>query len=317
VSGPRRAASGGDLLGWTALLIVYVVWGSTYLAIRVVVTALPPLTSAGLRFGVAGAVVLGAVVVSGRLARARPSVREVLGATVVGSLLLVTGNGLVSVGEQHVPSAIAALNIAAVPLWVMVFRRLAGHRPARGTMLGVVIGFVGVAAMLVPTGLGGAIDPVSLAILVIAAMSWAAGSFLATLVAMPRDPFVSTAVQMLASGALLAMAGLAIGERPDAAAAAGHPDSVLALAYLVVFGSLVAFTAYTWLLQHWPISRVATYAYVNPVVAVILGAVILGERITPPVLVGGAIIVLGVALVIRQESRPLGNLPQAVAAPTP
>jgi drug/metabolite transporter (DMT)-like permease len=280
------------------------------------VSALPPLTTAGLRFGVAGAVVLAAVVVSGRLARARPNLRELLGAALVGALLLVTGNGLVSIGEQHVPSAIAALTIAAVPLWVTVFRRVAGHRPARGTMLGVAMGFVGVAAMLVPTGLDGAVDPLSLILLFLAALSWAAGSFLATRVAMPRDPFVSTAAQMLASGALLAMAGLAIGERPDVAAATSHPESVLALGYLVVFGSLVAFTAYSWLLQHWPISRVATYAYVNPVVAVILGAVILGERITPPVLVGGAIIVLGVALVIRQESRPLEAAPQPAAALT-
>lgn len=299
VAGPGQP----DLLGWAALLTVYLVWGSTYLAIRVVVLALPPLISAGLRFAVAGAVVLAAVTVTRRLRATRPRPRELAGAALVGCLLLVTGNGLVSIGEQHVPSAVAALTIASVPLWVVVFRRASGHRVARGTMVGVAIGFVGVAGMLVPTGLQGAIDPISLAILVVAALSWASGSYLATLIAMPRDPFVSTAAQMLAASAVLVVAGLAIGERPDLAVAQAHPDSVLALAYLIVFGSLLAFTAYAWVLQHWPISRVATYAYVNPLVAVVLGGLILGEPLTMPILLGGAAIVVAVAVVIRQESR--------------
>jgi len=269
----------------------------------VVVLALPPLTSAGLRFAVAGAVVLAAVTVTGRLRASRPTPRQLLGAAVVGCLLLVTGNGLVSIGEQHVPSAVAALTIASVPLWVVVFRRASGHGVARGTMVGVLIGFIGVAGMLVPTGLQGTIDPFSLAILVVAALSWASGSYLATLIPMPRDAFVSTAVQMLAASAVLVVAGLALGERPDVAVAQAHPDSVLALAYLIVFGSLLAFTAYAWVLQHWPISRVATYAYVNPLVAVVLGGLILGEPLTMPILLGGAAILVAVAIVIRQESQ--------------
>ncbi len=303
VGGRGAAAGQPDLLGWAALLTVYLVWGSTYLAIRVVVLALPPLTSAGLRFAVAGAVVLAAVTVTGRLRASRPTPRQLLGAAVVGCLLLVTGNGLVSIGEQHVPSAVAALTIASVPLWVVVFRRASGHGVARGTMVGVLIGFIGVAGMLVPTGLQGTIDPFSLAILVVAALSWASGSYLATLIPMPRDAFVSTAVQMLAASAVLVVAGLALGERPDVAVAQAHPDSVLALAYLIVFGSLLAFTAYAWVLQHWPISRVATYAYVNPLVAVVLGGLILGEPLTMPILLGGAAILVAVAIVIRQESQ--------------
>ncbi|MFI5261458.1 MAG: EamA family transporter [Candidatus Limnocylindrales bacterium] len=296
-----RPASGGAL-EWAALLTVYIVWGSTYLGIRVVVMALPPLTSAGIRFAIAGGVMLLAVLASGRLRR-RPGPRELLAAAAVGCLLLVSGNGFVSIGEQHVPSAMAALIIASVPLWVIVLRRLAGQPVHRGTMVGVAVGFLGVGAMLVPIGLGGTVDPASLAILVVAAFSWASGSFLATRLAMPRDPFVSTAAQMLTAAAALLVLGLGSGERIDGAAVAAHPSSLLALAYLTVFGSLLAFTAYAWLLQHAPISRVATYAYVNPLVAVILGALILGESITPPILVGGAIIVLAVALVIGQESR--------------
>jgi len=312
-AGARVAAQGQpDLLGWAALGTVYLVWGSTYLAIRVVVLALPPLTSAALRFAVAGVVVLAAVTVTRRLSTSPPRPRELLGAAVVGCLLLVTGNGLVSIGEQHVPSAMAALTIASVPLWVVVFRRASGHRVARGTLAGVAVGFAGVAGMLVPTSLQGTVEPVSLGVLVVAALSWASGSYLATRIAMPKDPFVSTAAQMLAASAVLMVAGLAMGERPDPAVAGAHPEAVVALGYLVVFGSLLAFTAYAWVLQRWPISRVATYAYVNPLVAVILGGLVLGEPLTPPILLGGAAIVVAVAVVIRQEShatpRPSGSL---------
>jgi len=312
VNPPRAAARAGgrgsapgdrDLLGWTALLTVYIVWGSTYLAIRVVVAALPPLTSAGLRFAVAGGVILLAVVATGRLGAARPRLRELGAAALVGCLLLVFGNGLVSIGEQQVPSAVAALTIASVPLWVVVFRRLSGHRVARATLAGVAIGFAGVAAMLVPTGLQGTIDPFSLAVLVVAAIAWAGGSYIATRMALPRDPLVSTAAQMLAASAVLLVAGQATGERVDVTVAEAHPASLVALAYVVVFGSLLAFTAYAWLLQHWPISRVATYAYVNPLVAVVLGALILGEPVTTPILVGGAAIIVAVVLVIHHESR--------------
>ena len=297
-------------------MTVYVVWGSTYLAIRIVVEALPPLTSAGLRFAVAGLVVLVAVVATGRLAARRPTPRQLGGAALVGGLLLFTGNGFVSIGEQRVPSAVAALTIATVPLWVVVFGRLTGHPLPRGTLVGIAIGFLGVAAMLVPTGLSGTFDPSALAIMVVAALSWATGSFIATRLAMPRDPFVSTAAQMLAAAVLLLLGGVVTGERIDVAATTAHPASLLALAYLVVFGSLLAFTAYAWLLQHWPISRVATYAFVNPLVAVVLGGLILGEPLTPPIVVGGAAIIVAVAVVIRQASRPT-PAPTPVAAASP
>ena len=181
----------------------------------------------------------------------------------------------------------AALTIASVPLWVVVFRRASGHRVARAARWwGSSSASSASPACSSRPASQGTIDPLSLAILVVAALSWASGSYLATLIAMPRDPFVSTAAQMLAASAVLVVAGLAIGERPDLAVAQAHPDSVLALAYLIVFGSLLAFTAYAWVLQHWPISRVATYAYVNPLVAVVLGGLILGEPLTVPILLG-------------------------------
>ncbi|MGZ3587196.1 MAG: EamA family transporter [Candidatus Limnocylindrales bacterium] len=306
MSEPRERAAVAAPPGWqiwAALLVVYVVWGSTYLAIRIVVEALPPLASAGVRFLIAGAVVAVALALRSGLARLRNVRRaELAGAALVGLLLLFGGNGLVSLGEQSVPSALAALIIASVPLWVVVLRRLVGQTISPGTLVGVLVGFGGVALMVVPAGLSGSIAPAGLLTIVLASASWASGSFLSTRLRLPRDPFVLTAYEMIAGGAVLLIVGLAVGETFDGAAIANDPASVWALAYLVVFGSLLAFTAYTWLLQVAPISRVATYAYVNPVVAVVLGWLILGEQISPAMLVGGAIIVLAVAIVIRQES---------------
>ncbi len=303
-------------LEWAALLVIYLVWGSTYLAIRVVVQALPPLASAGVRFLLAGTIVALAIGLRSGLGRLRVSRAELAGAAVVGVLLLLGGNGLVSVGELVVPSALTALIIASTPLWVVLFRRMTRQKVPAGTLLGVAVGFGGVALLVVPTGLSGAVVPLGLLTIVVAAFCWASGSFLSQRLRLPRDPFVLTAHEMLLGGAALLAAGLLTGERFDPAAAAAHPGSLVALAYLVVFGSLVAFTAYTWLLQVAPISRVATYAYVNPVVAVALGWLILGEEISLPMLVGGAIIVLGVALVVRQEParRRPASLPTPLAA---
>lgn len=303
-------------LVWAALLVVYTVWGSTYLAIRIVVEALPPLASAGVRFLIAGTVVAGVLVLRGGLARLRVRPGELAAAGLVGVLLLFGGNGLVNVGEQSVPSALAALIIASVPLWVMLMRRATGQVVAPATLVGVLVGFGGVALMVVPAGLDGSVDPLGLATLVLASFFWASGSFLSTRLRLPRDPFALTAYEMLLGGLALLAGGLALGESFDPALIAAHPASVWALAYLVVFGSLLAFTAYTWLLQVAPISRVATYAYVNPLVAVVLGWLVLGEVISPAMLAGGAIIIVAVALVIRQESGRRGAAAPSTPATT-
>lgn len=283
---------------WIALGLVYVIWGSTYLAIAITVQTLPPLLSAGLRFLVAGGVLTAWIV-------ARRGVRvgreQLLGASVVGLLLLVGGNGFVVLAERTVPSGLTALIIASVPLWIVLLRRLAGERVHPSTFAGVAVGFGGVAFLVIPRGSSGEVDPVGLAMLLVATTSWALGTFLAPRLRLPRDGLLSTALQQLAGGAVLVLAGAAVGEAAHLDASTYSRDSLLALAYLVVFGSLVAFTAYSWLLQHAPVSLVATYAYVNPVVAVLLGAVFLAEPVTPSILLGAAIIVAAVAFIVSRE----------------
>ena len=298
-SPPRGVQAPSPALVWAALLVVYVVWGSTYLAIRIVVEALPPLASAGVRFLIAGSVVAGVLLLRGGVARLRARPVELAGAAAVGALLLFGGNGLVSVGEQSVPSALAALIIASVPLWVMVLRRVTGQVIAPGTLVGVLVGFGGVAIMVVPAGLSGTVEPAGLLTLVVASFCWATGSFLSTRLRLPRDPFALTAWEMLFGGAALLAGGLVLGETFDPALIAAHPTSVWALGYLVVFGSLLAFTAYTWLLQVAPISRVATYAYVNPFIAVLLGCTLGHEIFSHELLVAGVLIIAAVALIVR------------------
>jgi drug/metabolite transporter (DMT)-like permease len=305
VAGPRASTQRGsdEPRIWLALLVIYVVWGSTYLAIRVVVLDLPPLLSAGLRFTVAGAILALALVLRSGPSRLRVERRRVLGAVAVGVLLLMFGNGLVVLAEQTVPSAVTALIIASTPLWVAIWRRVTGDRVPRGTVIGVAVGLVGVGVLVVPSGIGGTIDPFGAAILVLASISWATGTFAASKLAMPADPMVSTVYQMLAGGVLMLGAGALRGEPFRPGTWIESPDAFLALLYLVFIGSLAAFTTYTWLVQHAPVSRVATYAYVNPVVAVILGAVILTEKVTPEMVAGGAVIVAGVALITTSEAR--------------
>ena len=287
---------------WTALGIVYVVWGSTYLAILYVLRSAPPLLSAGVRFAAAAAILaLFLVVRRGAGALAAPR-RELLTAAAIGVLLLVGGNGLVSLAEEGgLPSGLTALIVAAVPFWLVLLRAGTGDRPSGGTVLGVVIGFAGVAVLLLP---GARPDDVPLAAAAMAfgsSVLWSLGSFLATRVQLPGDPLVTTTVQMAGASAAFVLLGLLRGEVFRPAELSGQ--SWLALGYLVVFGSLVAFTAYSWLLGVAPVSKVATYAYVNPLVAVLLGAAFVGEALSAATVVGGAITVLAVAVVVAQESR--------------
>ncbi|MBC8991556.1 EamA family transporter [Micromonospora chalcea] len=297
-------------------MLVYLLWGSTYLGIRVAVESLPPLISAAMRF--AGAAVVLAVVL--RLRRGpgalRVPVRRVGSAALIGVLLLAGGNGLVVLAESGpagtaVPSGVAALLVATVPLLVVVLRTVGGDRPRPWTFLGVALGFAGLVVLVLPRdGVDGV--PVAGALTVVAAAtSWSVGSYLSGRIRMPADPFVATVYEMLAGAAVLALVGVARGELRGFSFAEVTGRSWAALAYLMVAGSLVAFTAYVWLLAHAPISLVSTYAYVNPVVAVALGALFVAEPITSQVLLGGAIIVVGVAVVVSTE-RPRRSPPPAV-----
>jgi drug/metabolite transporter (DMT)-like permease len=285
-----------------ALATIYVVWGSTYLAIRVMVETMPPLLSAGVRFAVAGAVFLVVLGLRGGLKRVRATRAQIAGAALIGTLLCFGGNGLVTVAERDVPSALAALIIGAVPLWVIVMRSMHGDRVPATTVAGVLVGFLGLAILLLP---GDRPDdaPLGWSLVVVAAsISWAAGSFYSRRTPLPDDALVSTGWQMLLGGTGMILVGSIAGEWADVNPSAFDIDSVLAFLYLIVFGSWLAFTAYAWLLQNAPISKVSTYAYVNPVVAIALGWLILDENISAVTLLGAGIIVASVALVVRAES---------------
>jgi drug/metabolite transporter (DMT)-like permease len=301
---------------WAALGIVYVVWGSTYLGIAVVVKTMPPLLSAGVRFIVAALVMALIIGIAKGWRSLRISPPQIGAAVIVGGALLLGGNGLVMLAEQKIASGLAALIIAIEPLVVVVLRSINSERIGRGTLLGVVAGFLGV-GLLLSGGLTGEFELIGVVMVVVAAISWSVGSYYSGSVPLPSDPFVSSAAQMLAGGILLTIVGVAAGELPDVQPANFAPESMLALVYLIVFGSIVAFSAYTWLLQHAPVSKVMTFAYVNPVIAIFLGWLILNEPVTAAILAGGALIVAAVAVVIRTESRTARREPVATPTPAP
>jgi drug/metabolite transporter (DMT)-like permease len=298
-AGGRSAVPGWQV--WTALWIVYIVWGSTYLAIRILVETIPPLLGAGARFGIAGAVLIGVLALQRGVAAVRPTRRQLAGAGLVG-LLLPGANAVVSVAEQEVPSSIAALLIASVPLWVILLRAGSGDRVSLRGAGSVLVGFVGVALLVRPGEQSGDATMLGLLACVGAALMWASGSFASPRLSLPRDPLASVGWQMLLGGVAITVVGLAIGEGGNVDVEAFSARSLLALAYLIVFGSWVAYTAYAWLLQNAPISKVSTYAYVNPVVAIFLGWLVLDELVTLTTIVGATIIVVSVALVVRTET---------------
>jgi drug/metabolite transporter (DMT)-like permease len=292
----RRAAV------WAALGIVYVVWGSTYVGVRFAIETLPPLITGGLRFLVAG--VLMAALVAFLRGRSALRVTPAQFATAAGSglLLLLGGNGMVAISVQRVPSGLAALLAACLPLWIVAIRLAVRDRSGVVTVAGLLLGFAGVGLIFLPGGASGA-DPAYAGLIVLASLSWAVGSLLVAKLPVPADPLVLTAIEMLTgSAAMLAFAGVR-GEFTGFAPAAVSVKSWLALGYLIVFGSLVAFTAYLWLLNRAPVSVVSTYAYVNPAVAVLLGSLLAGERLTTATLAGGLVILVAVAGVVTAEGR--------------
>jgi drug/metabolite transporter (DMT)-like permease len=287
---------------WAGLWTIYLIWGSTYLAIRIMVRTIPPLLGAGLRFAVAGLLVL--VILRLRRGPSPVTARQLVCTAVVGTLLAAGGNGLVTVAEQDVPSSLAALLIASVPLWVVLLRALVGERPRRATLAGVVVGFAGVALLLLPGAQPAGVSFAGLLLLVVAALSWATGSVASARVDLPEDPLLSTGYQMTFGGLLMVAGGLVGGELGDVRWGGLSAESLGAFAYLIFIGSIVAYSAYTWLLQHAPVSKVATYAYVNPVIAVFLGWIVLAEHIGPLTLVGAGVIVASVAFIVRLQDAP-------------
>ncbi len=294
------SASARPLLVAVALGIVYVVWGSTYLAIRIAVRDLPPLSLASWRYLLASLLLAAILAGRGGIARLRVTPQELLACATVGLLLPALGNGLVTLGEQMgSPSGMAALLVAGVPLWVVVYRAGSGDRPAGRTVVGVLIGFLGLVGLVTASGIGGHVRIAACLVIVCATACWSLGSWASPRLRLPADPFVATVYEMLFGSAFLLLGALLTGE--DLIPRGGSWDSWLAWAYLVTFGSVVAFSAYVWVLEAAPVSLVATYAYVNPVVAVFLGWLILGEAVTPEIAVGGGVVVASVALVISSE----------------
>jgi drug/metabolite transporter (DMT)-like permease len=300
---------------WAALATIYLIWGSTYLAIRVMVETMPPLLAAGVRFAVAGAIFWVALRLTRGAERVRITPRQAAGAGLIGTLLCFGGNGLVTVAEQDLPSGLAALIIGSVPLWVVLLRSAHGERVPLGTLAGVAVGFAGLALLLLPGGRPG--DAALWAVLtcVAAAALWATGSFYSRRVSLPGDALVSTSWQMLLGGGGMIAVGLVAGEAGEVDPGRFSAESLAAFSYLIVAGSLLAFTAYVWLLKNAPISTVATYAYVNPVIAIFLGWAILSEEITLTVILGALAIVLSVAAVVRRESEPQGASRSTAQAP--
>lgn len=284
-----------------ALVIVYIVWGSTYLGIRVVVDEAPPLTSMGMRFATAG-LLLGAYFAVRRgfsfLALTR---RQVIGTAFLGLCLPLLGNGLVSVAEDKgATSGFAALLIAVAPLVIVIFRAIEHDLPNTQTIVGVLLGFAGLAVLILFGRGAGDFELGPALIVLFAASCWAFGSYMQPRLWLPPNPFVVAVWEMIFGGTMMVVLGLSVGESFTFDYA---PKTWLALSYLVIFGSVVAFTAYVWLVANAPISLVATYAYVNPVIAVFLGWLILDEKITWPIVAGGAIVVASVALVISSERK--------------
>jgi drug/metabolite transporter (DMT)-like permease len=299
---------------WTALGLVYVVWGSTYLAISYVVDGLPPLLTAAARFLMAAALIGSFVLVRRGREPFRASGRQWLGGAVIGLLLLLGGNGGVTMAEDHgLPSGLTALLIAGVPLYVVMLRALLRDRPSGRTVLGVTIGFVGLGVLLLPGTRPEGVSAAAAVLVLGSSALWAVGSVLATRIELPKDPLVTTVAEMLGGAVGLAVVGLLRGEQLPTSGV--KTSALLALGYLVVFGSVVAFTAYSWLLGTAPVSKVATYAYVNPVVAVALGALIAGEDITTTSVVGGLITVLAVAVVVSESASPPLETPDVLVEP--
>ncbi|MHB1260493.1 MAG: EamA family transporter [Thermoplasmatota archaeon] len=286
-----------------AFVAIYVIWGSTYFAIKVAIDTLPPLLMAGTRFIVAGAA-LWMLAPGDR--NIDPSKRDWLWAFILSAFMLLIGNGVVSVVEGKMPSSIAALLVTSVPLWmVLVEWATGGGRPKLLSVAGILLGFGGVALLAGEDGgwAGGKADPLYVGAILLGCLCWATGSILSRRGDIKLPILRSVAIQMVAGGALLTVAGFVGGEWSDLDLANASWESLAAWAYLVVFGSIIAFSAYSWLLTVRPSAMVSTYAFVNPIVAVFLGALFLSEPVGPRTLGAAALIVTAVALVVYAKSR--------------
>lgn len=300
-----------------AFAAVYLLWGSTYLAIKVAVRTIPPFFMASARFLIAGSVLY---VLTRLRGAARPTLPHWIAAASVGALLLVGGNGSLSWSEQRVPSGLAALLLATIPIWMVLLDGGWRGWPRQGGRVlgGLAMGLAGIVLLAGPAKLWGSsrLDPLGAAVLMFASLCWSVGSLYTRPAKLPPSPFLAAAMEMLAGGAMLAVLGFMTGEGRELHPAKIAFGSILAVLYLVVFGSLLGFTAYIWLLGVTSTARVSTYAYVNPLVAVFIGWAFAGEPLTPRTLVATGAIVAAVALMISHRPPPVAVAPDTEGLPT-
>lgn len=302
-----------------AFAAVYLLWGSTYLAIIFALKTMPPLLMAGARFLLAGSILYAVMRLRGEPA---PAPRHWRSAALIGALLLMCGNGGVTLAERTVPSGVAALLVATVPMWMVLLEwlRPGGTRPTGRTLLGLLVGFAGIVVLVGPGAFGGGsggVDLFGAGLVMTGAAAWAAGSIYSRSADLPRSALLATGMEMLCGGAWLTLAGILTGEAGRVDPSSFSTESILAYLYLVVFGSLVGFTAYIWLLGVSTPARVSTYAYVNPVVAVLLGWWLLDEPLTARVLGAAAVIVLAVAVITtgkRTQPAPAASAEDGASA---
>jgi drug/metabolite transporter (DMT)-like permease len=297
---------------WAALATIYVVWGSTFLAIAVAVRDLPPFLSMAMRHLAAGALLFGVAWLRRRPGELRLGRKEWAAAFGFGGALFLGGHGLLAWAQQDVPSGVAALLVGTIPLWFAILARLAyGERLGRRAAVGLVLGFGGLVLLVDPTAHGGA-KPIGALAIAVGAFSWAAGSIWSRRLPLPSDALLAAAMGMLAGGTLLTLVAALGGELDDTRFT---PEALAATAYLIIIGSVIGFSAYVWLLKVAPASTVSTYAFVNPVIALALGWAFNDEVITLRTLVAGAAIVVGVALMVSKgvEREPEAALSSAGA----
>lgn len=300
------ASAGHTPLAWVALVAVYFLWGSTYPAIRVAVETIPPLLMAGVRYLLAGAILLPIALRFGDRDGDRPGRAQWLAAGIFGLALVGGGNGALTWGEQTVPAGTAALIVAGVSLWMVLIDRVFNRvRVGRAGAIGLLIGLVGVALLVNPST--SAVDPVGATVILFGSMSWAAGSVYSRGARMPRRALVGTGMAMLVGGAALLVAGVVTGELDGFRLEAVSRESVMGLLWLIGPGAILGFSAYTFALHSLPTSTVATYAYVNPAIAVLLGWVLLDETLTARTLAAGALIIAAVALILTTRGRAAGS----------
>ncbi len=291
-----------DARVWLALVTVYIVWGSTFVALAIAVRDLPPYLAMATRHLVAGIALLAFSLPRGDRAADPIGRRQVCAGFVFGGLLFLLGHGSLAWAQQTVPAGVAALLVGSIPIWMALLDRIAfGRRLHASAYVGFALGFVGLAFLFDPFG-EGSVDRLGALVIVLSALCWAAGSLYSRGAPLPKRPLVSAGLASLGGGVLLFATSVVIGEFADVRFSL---DAFLALAYLVVIGTFVGFSAYVWLLRVAPISLVATYAYVNPIVAVCLGWALLGEEITVQMAVAGSLVVIAVALIVRASGTAL------------